>query len=364
MVVKHKQKRLLLTQPPAISLSTNTESDQNVTELKSPKRESSSYGGSYLKVATQLMPNNSTSLKHASNKPKSKQANKKPRGAATTHSRGGRKTRSSVRNAVAAAANYHHTTTMNSNSGSTTSGVAVISAASAGCGDIREEQYSLSTQAVISGDNMKGVSLPLSDHSSAFDDTDPSLDQIMASNDRLSCTGERQQQEQRQALQPVASAIVDVDLGDDYCTTMHCSSESQIMGLALRSSDQTQGNVESGGPLPGLTEHSYGHNINTTINTEPTDAADSALSGVSRCSALGNPKTDSKPTQTSDSASGSCPLQSREPFTCVHNDLCDDAGPDDLGETGSIAGGQKQERGRGRGRGRRRRKRSGGVSIF
>ena len=358
--MKRKQQNQRLTQPP-VSLSTNAYSDQNVTELKSSKLGSSSHG-SNLKVATQL-PSESASL-HGSNKLKSKQANKKPStsGGGGASRQGLRKTRSSVRNAVAAASNdYQITTTTTTTRNSNSSGPGVINAASAACGeDIREDGYSLSAQGITSGDNMKGVSLPLSDHR-VFADSGPSLDRESVASSGLLCTGE-QQQEQRQALQPVAGATrtVDVDLDGEGCT-MPCSvhRESQIMGLALRSGDQTQGNVETGGPLPGLSEHSHGHNINTTANTESTDA-DSALSGVS--SALGNPKTDSKPIRTSDSASGSCSLQSTEPATCVHNNsresssaevvsLRDGAGTD-LGGTESIVSGRK--RGRGRGRGRKR----------
>ena len=347
-LVKHKYQR------PTRSVSFSKNSDQNVTELKSSKG-SSSYGTS-LKGSTQLvLPNDSASLQTAaaSNKNSSKQVNKKPRSAtsaADAAARGVRKTRSSLRNAVAAATNYQ-TTTMNS-------GSRVISAGCAGTVDIRDKQHSLSTKVIINRDNMKGVRLSLSDHS-AFD-SDPSLDQEMGSN-RLLCTGE-QEQEQRQALQPAAGAIVDVDL-DGECCTMPCSvynCESQIMGLALRSSSQTRGDVESGGPLPGLSEHSHGHSSNAAVSTE-SNTADSALPIIS--GALGNPKTDSIPTQTSASASGSCPLQSGEPATCVHNDTheCielmsshDDAGAD-LGGTESTLGGGKQ-RGRGRGRrgGRRR----------
>ena len=384
--MKHKQQRLL-TQPPASLLTkTDRESDQNVTELKSSKRGSSGYG-SNLKVGTQL-PNDSASL-HTGNKLKSKQANKKPSessSGAATHHKGLRKTRSSSRNAVAAATtnkDYYQTTTttMNENSSSTTSGhgEGVISAASAGCGDIRGEGYSLSTQPVVaraSGGQMKGVSLPLSDHG-VFGDSDPTSpdrEETTGNDNRIPvfCAGE-QQQEQRQALQPIAGAgrTVDVDLDDKECCTTLCSTsvyrESQIMGLnvhvALRGNDdQTQGNVESGScPLPGLSEHSHGHNINTAINTESSNAADSALSGVissSGTASLGNPMTDStNPTQSGgDSASGSCPLQSREPAMCVHNNSHESTAEvmssHDTDFESSVSG--RKLRGRGRGRGRKR----------
>ena len=356
-LIKHKHQRL--TQP--VSLSTNT--DQNVRELKSSK---SSYPHN-LKEATLLPHNDSASLHTAANSIKSKQVNKKP----TAAPQAPRKTRNSQRNAVAAATNYQTrsttTTTMDVDNGTII--VGVISAACAGT--VGDKQHSLNTQAIIGDTNMKGLPLPLSDRTHAFD-SDLSLEcsgaaksssareyhHEMDSNTR--CTDGQQQLRVVLQSRSVTSAIVD----EEYYTMPSVYRESPIMRPALRSSAHTQGNVESGGGLPGLSEHSHVHNINTAIDSAALDDASSNAESSSLVicdGALGNPKTDSIPTQTSASDSKS-PQQPREATMCIHNDSHESAEMTSshvnagLEGTSSTVGGQKQ-RGRGRGRrgGKRRR---------
>ena len=362
-LVKHRRQRHHRQKLPR-SVSISTDSDQKVTKLNPSKAGASECklkGITSLSMSDQALPLSPQTT--ANTRTQSKQRSKKPRAllAASTAAQEPRRTRSSVRNGKAGATSYHDC--------STTSGVVISAACAPTVEETRDKQPPLSTQVEMNGDtgsNMKGIPISLSDPNGFDPDHSLNCHSCWENGQEMvhsESGGERLCREHLQSLQPAA-----LDVATDKCGTVipgvYC--ESQIMEVALSSSERSQGNVESGRSLPGSTaEHVHAHELNIRIS-EPD--ADSALSVIS--SALGNPKTDSIPTQTDATASGSCSLHSKEAATCVHNDSHEstegassshDACLEErAGAAVGGGGGRKQQQRRGKGRGGKSRGRGRG----